>query len=178
MTPQATNGEDGTVQHIVYLGLGSNLGDRAANLYAAMAALAPELRLTAVSAVYETAPMHVEDQPDFLNLVCAGRTALAPLPLLRRLKQIERELGRLPGPRYGPRAIDLDLLLYDDIVLSTPELSVPHPRMLERAFVLAPLAEIAPALRHPLWSTTAAALAASRDAAGVRRIGPLLPASE
>jgi 2-amino-4-hydroxy-6-hydroxymethyldihydropteridine diphosphokinase len=173
MGRQASAGTGTSALHTVYLGLGSNLGDRAANLRAALAALAPDVLVTAISAVYETVPMHVEDQPDFLNLVCAARTALAPHELLRRLKGIERALGRVPGPRYGPRAIDLDLLLYDDLVLDTAELTVPHPRMLDRAFVLVPLAEIAPSLRHPLAGETIAALAASLDASGVRRIGPL-----
>ncbi len=171
---RATASDEAARLHTVYLGLGSNLGDREANLRAAVAALAPDVRVSAVSAVYETAPLHVVDQPDFLNVACMGLTALAPLALLRRLKAIERELGRIPGPRYGPRAIDLDLLLYDDLMLDTPELAVPHPRMLERGFVLVPLAEIAPTLRHPSAGVSVATLAASVQTTGVRRIGPLL----
>lgn len=170
------------VIHSVYLGLGSNLGDRAANLRAALAALDaldPAVRVTRVSSVYATAPMYVVDQPEFYNAVCHAQTTLAPLDLLGALKRLERTLGRTPGRRFGPRVVDLDLLLYDDLTLHIPptdqtgELVVPHQRMLERAFVLVPLAEIAPDLVLPSGQTVAA-VARHLDAAGVRRIGPLL----
>ncbi len=175
MAQRPTNSADEATSHTVYLGLGSNLGDRAANLRAALAALAPDVRVTAVSSVYETAPLYLLDQPDFLNLACAGATALAPLALLHRLQAIERTLGRAPAPRYGPRVIDLDLLLYDRLTIATGELTAPHPRMLERAFVLVPLAEIAASVRHPIAGATFTELAATLDTAGVRRIGPLFP---
>jgi len=167
---------DGGV-HVVYLGLGSNLGDRDAHLRAALAALAPYVRIDRVSSVYETAPLHVLDQPDFHNIACRGETRLAPLALLRAAKGIERALGRVPGPRYGPRIIDIDLLLYDEATLETPELTLPHPRMAERAFVLVPLAEIAPEARPPAPGRDIASLAAAtaRDG-GVHQIGPLFNA--
>ncbi len=160
--------------HRVYLGLGSNLGDRDANLRAALTALAPAVRVSRLSSVYETAPMHLLEQPDFHNLVCEGETALAPQELLRTLKAIERALGRTPGPRYGPRLIDIDILLYDDLTLETPDLCIPHPRMVERAFVLVPLVEIAPHLWHPVLGTEIATLAERMAAGGgIRCIGPL-----
>lgn len=133
----------------VYLGMGTNLGDRAENLRRALRALEPDFAVQAVSPVYETEPAYVLDQPRFLNLVCRAQTELAPLAALRRLKTLEAELGRVAGRRFGPRLIDIDLLLYDDQQLDTPELTLPHPRMAERAFVLAPLADLAPDLVHP-----------------------------
>lgn len=143
---------------LVYLALGTNLGDRAVHLRHALAALAATCTLTTVSSCYETAPVHVLDQPRFYNLVCSATTALPPLTLLRELKRIETALGRTPGPRFGPRVIDLDLLLYDAYVCDTPELSLPHPRLAERAFVLVPLAEIAPNLLHPTIGLSISAL--------------------
>jgi 2-amino-4-hydroxy-6-hydroxymethyldihydropteridine diphosphokinase len=176
MAQEAHDGDHsdhGSGEHTVFLGLGSNLGDRAAHLRAALEALAPYVDVTWVSSIYETAPMYVEDQPSFYNLACGGQTRLPSAALLRELKQIERALGRAPGPRYGPRVVDLDLLLFDDLVLASDALTLPHPRMLERAFVLVPLAEIAPHQRHPVARKTIAALAAALPTAGVRRIGPL-----
>ena len=156
-----------------YLGLGSNLGDRDANLRAAIGKLAEFLHVERVSSVYETEPLLVEDQPLFHNLACVGQTSLDPFSLLRALKRIESDLGRVPGPRYGPRVIDIDILLLDDVVLTTPELIIPHPGMLERAFVLIPLAEIAPGQRHPVAGRTIEELARGLDASGVRRQGAL-----
>jgi len=176
MAQRASDGDQSNQssgEHTVFLGLGSNLGDRAAHLRAALEALAPSVRVIRVSSVYETSPMYVEDQPSFYNLACSGQTRLPPATLLLELKQIERALGRAPGPRYGPRVVDLDLLLYDDLVLASDTLTLPHPRMLERAFVLVPLAEIAPERRLSVAGKTIAALAAALPTAGVRRIGPL-----
>jgi 2-amino-4-hydroxy-6-hydroxymethyldihydropteridine diphosphokinase len=177
MTKRHQNEQDGQAEvapmRNVYLGLGSNLGDRDANLRAAISKLAEFLHVERVSSVYETEPLLVEDQPLFHNLVCAGQTPLDPFSLLRALKRIESDLGRVSGPRYGPRVIDIDILLFDDLVQTTPELTIPHPAMLERAFVLIPLAEIAPYQRHPVAGRTIEELARSLDASGVRRQGVL-----
>ena len=159
--------------HTVYLGLGSNLGDRDANLLAALDGLGQFMQVECVSSVYATEPLLVEDQPIFHNLVCEGMTGLEPFPLLLALKRIEGDLGRVPGPRYGPRLIDIDILLFDDLILTTPELTIPHLAMLERAFALIPLAEIAPDLRHPSAKDTIAELASRLDASGVRLLGTL-----
>jgi 2-amino-4-hydroxy-6-hydroxymethyldihydropteridine diphosphokinase len=161
--------------HRVYLALGSNLGERDANLRAALAALQPYVQIQRVSSIYDTAPQHVTDQPRFHNAMCAGRTRLDPLGVLRLAKRIELELGRVPGARFGPRLIDIDVLLYDDVVIDTPELTLPHPRMAERGFVLIPLAEIAPDLRHPTLHADISTLAASLPDMDVRRLGTLLP---
>jgi len=133
----------------LYLGLGTNLGDKAENLRNAIRALAPRITVEEVSPVYETVPLHVTDQPHFYNLALRGTTSLTPAETLSCLKGIERVLGRAEGERYGPRLIDLDLLFYDDAMLETEELTVPHPRIAERVFVLAPLADLAPDLVHP-----------------------------
>jgi 2-amino-4-hydroxy-6-hydroxymethyldihydropteridine diphosphokinase len=134
-----------------YLGLGSNLGDRQANLSAALERLerSPSVRLQRCSSLYESAPVGVLDQPWFLNAVAEIGTGLAPLELLALLKSIERELGRQPGRRWGERLVDLDLLLYGDLELATDVLTVPHPELWRRLFVLAPLQELAPELRTP-----------------------------
>jgi 2-amino-4-hydroxy-6-hydroxymethyldihydropteridine diphosphokinase len=142
------------------LGLGTNLGDRAGNLEAAVAGLSRFLDVTGQSSIYETAPMYVEDQSPFLNMVLAAETGMAPEPLLSALKQLERRLGRVPGERFGPRVIDLDILFYADRTISAPGLEIPHPRLAERAFVLVPAAEIAPDWRHPASGHTVRELAA------------------
>jgi 2-amino-4-hydroxy-6-hydroxymethyldihydropteridine diphosphokinase len=160
-------------RHRVYLGLGSNLGDRRARLRWALDALRASVAVERVSSLYDTAPLVVTDQPRFYNIACVGRTALAPLPLLRALKAIEREAGRVDGPRYGPRPLDIDILFYDDLALTLPDLTIPHPGIPARAFVLAPLAEIAPELRHPTLGVPIAVLLGGVDRAGVERLGPL-----
>lgn len=150
----------------VFLALGSNLGDRLANLGAAIAQLAPAVTVTARSAVYETAPMYVTDQPAFLNMALRGETALPPDALLAHLKSIETGLGRRGGGvRFGPREVDLDILLYGDAVLATAVLEVPHPRMAERAFVLRPLADVAAEVRHPVLGRSIAELLAAAPGA-------------
>ncbi|MGH7471541.1 MAG: 2-amino-4-hydroxy-6-hydroxymethyldihydropteridine diphosphokinase [Longimicrobiales bacterium] len=134
---------------VIYLGLGSNLGDRGAYLRAALAALRELTRVDAVSRVYESEPVGLLPQPDYWNLVIRARTTLEPLELLSHLKQIEVALGRGPAARNAPRIIDIDLLAYGQRVQHDLALDLPHPRMHERTFVLYPLAELAPEFRHP-----------------------------
>lgn len=158
----------------IYLSLGSNLGDRAANLRAAVSGLAGTLAIDSLSSVYETAPMYVTDQPPFLNMAAKAAGVLAPQDLLRLVKALEVRIGRQASRRYGPRLIDIDILFYDDVVLETPQLQLPHPRLAERAFVLCPLAEIAPGLIHPgLGASVDRLLAALDDVSSVRRLGAL-----
>ncbi|MFQ5408887.1 MAG: 2-amino-4-hydroxy-6-hydroxymethyldihydropteridine diphosphokinase [Anaerolineales bacterium] len=138
------------------LALGANLGDRAANLRAALEALPPHARVVQSSPVYETAPQYVTDQPRFLNMAAQVETELSPVDLLQRLKSIEHALGRTATRRYGPRVIDIDILFYADETVSAPTLQIPHPRIAERAFVLRPLADIAPDWVHPTSGQTVA----------------------
>ena len=145
----------------VLLGLGANTGDRAANLDAAVAGLSRFLNVTARSPVYETAPMYVEDQAPFLNMALTAETPLAPDALLGAVKELERRLGRIPGPRFGPRCIDIDILIHGDTVLDEPHLQIPHPRMAERAFVLVPAAHIAADWRDPTSDSTVAEMLAA-----------------
>lgn len=127
-----------------YVALGANLGDRDASLRDALGRMAavPELEVLRISRVYETDPVGYVDQPVFLNMAAALGTELSPIALLRKLLSIEREMGRVRDVQWGPRTIDLDLLVYEDVVMDTTELTLPHPRMSERAFVLAPLRDI------------------------------------
>jgi len=138
----------------VYLGLGSNMGDRRNNLDRTLAFLSQRLRVERISSVYDTEPVGNVEQPHFLNLVCQVYTNLAPTGLLSLAKGIERKLGRVPGSSNAPRPIDIDILFYGDQIIETPELVVPHPRLTERAFVLIPLAEIVPDLVHPVNGKT------------------------
>ena len=156
----------------VYLSLGSNLGDRENNLRNAIAALpSAHFHASKVSSLYETEPVDYLDQPWFLNCVVEGETESQPAELLGALRAIEAQLGSKKAFAKGPRLLDIDILLFGDLSLDTPELQIPHPRMLERKFVLAPLAEIAPALRHPSWPANARDLLAhSTDASVVRPI--------
>lgn len=128
-----------------YLSMGSNLGDRLAYLTEAASRLeASHTRLLQVSSVYETAPQGITDQPAFLNMALAVETELDPLALLEHIQAVERSLGRVRKERWGPRTIDIDILLYGDQTLQMPELELPHPRMQDRAFVLVPVIEIKP----------------------------------
>ncbi len=146
----------------VFIALGGNLGDRAAQLNAALALLGEAMTIDACSPVYETAPLYVADQPAFLNQVVAGQTVLSAAALLERLQEIERALGRAPSPRNGPRAIDLDILYFGDAVIDRPPtLIVPHRRVAERRFVLQPLADIAPAQCDPVTGLTVAEMLAA-----------------
>jgi 2-amino-4-hydroxy-6-hydroxymethyldihydropteridine diphosphokinase len=137
----------------VYLSLGSNMGEREDRLRQAIEILEREgIAVTKQSSIYETAPQDVADQPWFLNMAIECRTTLLPLQLMNLLLGVEREIGRVrqAGVRRGPRPIDLDLLLFSDAVIQLPQLTVPHPRMLQRRFVLEPLLEIAPDLKFPV----------------------------
>jgi len=152
-----------------YVGLGSNLGDRAAHLLLGLSALSrlPETRLLRLSPVYETDPVG-PPQPPYLNMVAELETELSPKGLLAEMLRVEKALGRERRERWGPRTLDLDLLLYGDLVLEEEGLSVPHPRLHERAFVLVPLLDLLPEGRHPLLGQSFAELLASLDASSVR----------
>ncbi len=140
----------------VYLALGSNIGDREENIRGAIILLNNSgIAIKKVSALYETEPVDYLDQGWFLNAALEAETALEPLVLLKLLGGIEEAMGSKKAFKKGPRLMDLDILLYGDQSLETLDLQIPHPRMLDRKFVLVPLAEIAPALRHPAWSGTA-----------------------
>lgn len=152
----------------VYLGLGTNLGERLDNLRQSMRTLDSSLKNLRFSSVYETEPWGFTDQPAFLNMVAAGDATLAPHDLLSLLKGLEQALGRRPSFRYGPRRIDLDILFYGDLVLDGDTLTIPHPRLAERAFVLVPLAELAPDLVHPVLHRTISDLLAGVDCSGVK----------
>jgi len=136
--------------NLVYLSLGSNIGDRETHLRDAIAQLAAEGRVVAVSSFYETEPVEVTDQAWFLNCAVALETTDTPEQLMAALLRIEREMGRQRVQRKGPRTIDLDILLFGDEIIESPDLTIPHPAMHQRRFVLAPLAEIAPEVRHPI----------------------------
>ena len=142
----------------VYLGLGCNLGDRELNISLGLELLQKRACVGAVSSLYETDPMGYLDQPRFLNAVCRATTQLPPLELLHFCKSIEKALGREPSFPNAPRLLDIDILLFGDLVVASPELSIPHPRLCERAFVLVPLAQIASSLVHPLRRKTVQAL--------------------
>jgi 2-amino-4-hydroxy-6-hydroxymethyldihydropteridine diphosphokinase len=157
---------------VVYLSLGSNVGDRDENLKGAIAALpAAGVQVRRVSSFYETEPVDYLDQAWFLNCVVQAETELPLLELLRGLRRIEVRMGSKKLIAKGPRLIDIDILLYGQETTDTAELQVPHPRMAQRRFVLVPLAEIAPGLRHPSWPGTAQELLAETpDKSEVRRI--------
>lgn len=158
-------------QKTVYLSLGSNLGDREKNLCTAIVELAEaKVQVTRISSFYETEPVDLLEQPWFLNCVVQGETEVPALDLLQALRGIESRMGSKKLVHKGPRRIDLDILLYGDETIDTPDLQVPHPRMLRRKFVLVPLAEIAPNLQHPCWSGTVTELVRkTQDPSEVRR---------
>jgi 2-amino-4-hydroxy-6-hydroxymethyldihydropteridine diphosphokinase len=142
----------------VYLGLGTNLGDRKQNISKAIEAISLKMSISKQSSLYETTAWGYTNQPDFLNQVIQVETNMSPLRLLNFLKKTEVKLGRVENFRYGPRLIDIDILFYDDLIKTTSRLQIPHPRIPERAFVLVPLNEIAPGYVHPVLKKTIAEL--------------------
>ena len=144
-----------------YLGLGSNLGGRERNLARALSLLSEKVQIGKVSSVYETEPVGYEQQPLFLNMVCRISTRLSARQLMRLIVAVETNMGRVRSFRNAPRSIDIDILFYDDAVVKTRHLTIPHPRLAERAFVLTPLGEIAPDLVHPEMDKSIAELSAA-----------------
>ena len=158
----------------VYLGLGSNLGDRKTNLEKALQLLGQRLTIRQVSSLYQTEPVGNKEQPMFFNAVCRAETDLGPLQLLSLIKGIEAALGRVPSFAGGPRSIDVDILLYGDLSMETADLTIPHPRMAERAFVLIPLLELTPELVHPVSGESVKDLVvAVQGQQGVEKVGEL-----
>lgn len=156
--------------HIVFLALGTNLGDRQENLKQAVASLPPQMEVKAKSHIYETPPWGYEEQPKFYNQVVKAETYVQPEALLKHLKRLEIALGRKTSFKNGPRLIDLDLLFYDDLVLKTPILTLPHPRLHERGFVLLPMMDIAPGLVHPVLKKTIRELVSSCNLNGIVQV--------
>lgn len=158
----------------IYLALGTNLSDRPANLRAALESFSrstphnpPPIVLRQSSHIYETPPWGYTDQPAFLNMAVKCETDLEPKSLLKRLKQLEVQIGREQSFRWGPRLIDIDILFYDDLILESKALTIPHPRLPERAFALAPLADIAPDYVHPVLNKTIKELLLNVDRTGI-----------
>jgi 2-amino-4-hydroxy-6-hydroxymethyldihydropteridine diphosphokinase len=160
-------------EHSVYIGLGSNLGDRVAYLRQAVQRMSAIIKVEKVSQLYVAAPLGYVRDDAFINAVLFGKTTLEAMALLEMLQGIEAALGRRPGVQFGPRPIDLDILFYDALELETFKLTLPHPRMAERAFVLKPLADVAPNLMHPtLYYTVSQLLNNVEDADQVQLFTP------
>ena len=157
-----------------YLGFGTNLGDRKKNLDRAIISLdsRPDLTILRTSGIYETEPWGMTDQPNFLNMVAEIATSVSLGELLERVKKLEQDMGREDGPRFGPRLIDVDILLLEDQMVNQPDLQIPHASLHLRAFVLVPLAELAPDLVHPVLGETIAQLASRVD--GLDGVKPLV----
>ena len=157
-----------------YLGFGTNLGDREKNLDRAIISLdsRPDLAILRISGIYETEPWGMTDQPNFLNMVAEIATSISLGELLERVKKLEQDMGREDGPRFGPRLIDVDILLLEDQMVDQPGLQIPHASLHLRAFVLVPLAELAPDLVHPVLGETIAQLASRVD--GLDGVKPLV----
>lgn len=171
------NGHTPVATHTVYLALGANIGDRRGNLAAALQRLREIMELDLVSSIYETDPVGYTDQPRFLNIVCCGKTWLDAENLLKYAKEVEAAIGRKPSFRNGPRPIDIDILFYDATQIEQEHLTIPHPRLRERAFVLAPLAEIAPEVLDPVSGKNAQELLAAVSQEGVTKLAPNLKIS-
>jgi len=159
------------MDHIIYLSLGTNLGNRRANLSQAVSLLPPQMMVKTKSKVYETPPWGYTEQDDFLNQVVKATTYLEPEPLLKHIKRLEVAMGRKASFKYGPRLIDIDILFYDDLVLETPSLNIPHPQLHERGFVMIPLMDIAPDLIHPAKRRSIRELMAFCNTSGIREYG-------
>src|SRR3989442_2346896 len=172
--PFSLNGNKPVATHTVFLALGSNLGDRRGNLAAALQRLREVMEITTISSIYETEPVGYLDQPRFLNIVCRGKTSLSAQELLKYAKDIEVAIGRQPTFRNGPRPIDIDIIFYDNLHITQEDLTVPHPRMAERAFVLVPLAEIAPDVIDPVSGQTTQQLLDAVSQNGVNKLAPSL----
>ncbi len=157
------------MKHTIYLGLGSNVGEREENLKAVIEALLPRVEVIAQSAIYQTAPWGYTEQDDFLNQVVKAETDLSPEMLLKYVKEIEGNVGRTATFQYGPREIDIDILFYDDLVLEVEGLSIPHPKVHERAFMLVPLGDVAGEFVHPILGKTIFQLLGEVDKGGVKK---------
>ncbi len=155
------------MEHIVYLALGSNMGNRLINLKAALNNLTPQMTVRKKSSVYETPPWGFQEQAAFLNQVVMAETYLEAEALLGHLKRLEVALGRVPSFENGPRLIDIDILFFDDAIIDTDSIAVPHPRLHKRAFVLVPLAEIEPDLIHPVLRKSVRELLEDVDRSGI-----------
>src|SRR5260370_2341254 len=172
--PFSLNGNKPVATHTVFLALGSNQGDRRGNLAAALQRLREVMEITTISSIYETEPVGYLDQPRFLNIVCRGKTTLSAHELLKYAKDIEVAIGRQPTFRNGPRPIDIDIIFYDDLHITQEDLTVPHPRMAERAFVLVPLAEIAPDGIDPFSGQTTQQLLAAASHIAPNKLPPTM----
>lgn len=155
---------------LMYLSLGSNLDDRYANLRRALARLQEKLAITAVSPVFATEPWGVSEQPPFLNICVAAVTTMTPHEVLDFIKSVEREMGRVLTGHWGPRLIDIDILFYDSLIVDDDDLTIPHPHIAERAFVLAPLATIIPNFNHPITHETIQEMLDKVGTDGVERL--------
>jgi len=162
-----------TDEATVYIALGSNMGDRAAHLHAALRGMRAFLQIMDTSFLYESPPAYILDQPPFLNAVCCGTTILPPQELLTALQRVEQQIGRQKTVRYGPRRIDLDILFYGDAQIAGPDLHIPHPRLDERDFVLQPLCDLAPDLRHPASGQTMQTLWTQLNTAPLPKVMPV-----
>jgi 2-amino-4-hydroxy-6-hydroxymethyldihydropteridine diphosphokinase len=156
-------------EHIVYLALGSNLGNRLINIKQAVSALSPQMDVQAKSYVYETPPWGYEDQRRFLNQVIKAKTYREPERLIKHIKRLEVTLGRKDSFQNGPRLIDIDILFYDDLKLNTGSLDIPHPRLHDRGFVLLPLMDIVPDLVHPVNQKSVREMVALSDVQGIEK---------